>query len=159
MRRKFFEASKVSKNANSALVALGFITKIYAVEHELRGLAALSPDEFVKSRRQRVEPILRDFHAWLIPRSANTIPRPMFDKAITYSLGCWEWLSVYLKTPLLSPDNNRVENAILPFVISRKNWLLSESVLGAHASATLYSVIETAKGCDHAPYKYLKYIF
>lgn len=52
-----------------------------------------------------------------------------------------------------------MENAIRPFVIGRKNWLFSESVLGAHASATLYSVIETAKACGHEPYKYLKYIF
>jgi len=35
VRRKFFEASKVSKNANSALVALGFIAKLYTVEGEL----------------------------------------------------------------------------------------------------------------------------
>lgn len=159
VRRKFFEASKVSKNANSALVALGFITKLYAVEHELRGLAALSPDEFVNRRRQRVEPILRDFHAWLIQRSVNTVPGTILGKAIAYTLTCWERLSVYLDTPLLSPDNNRVENAIRPFVIGRKNWLFSESVLGAHASATLYSVIETAKACGHEPYKYLKYIF
>lgn len=27
------------------------------------------------------------------------------------------------------------------------------------SSATLYSVIETAKACGHAPYKYLKFIF
>lgn len=53
----------------------------------------------------------------------------------------------------------RVENAIRPFVIGRKNWLFAESVLGAHVSATLYSVIETAKACGHEPYKYLKYVF
>jgi hypothetical protein len=57
----------------------------------------------------------------------------------------------YLETPLLSPDNNRAENAIRPFVIGRKNWLFSESVLGVHASATLYSVIETVKACGHEP--------
>ena len=159
VRRKFFEASKVSKNANSALIALGFITRIYVVEQELRGMTTLRADEFVDRRRQRVEPILCQFHEWLIKRSTNTVPGTSIGKAITYALGCWERLSVYLETPLLSPDNNRVENAIRPFVIGRKNWLFSESVLGAHASATLYSVIETAKACGHEPYKYLKFIF
>ncbi len=48
---------------------------------------------------------------------------------------------------------------IRPFVVGRKNWLFSESVLGSHASATLYSVIESAKACGHEPYKYLNYIF
>lgn len=159
VRRKFFEASKVSKNANSALVALGFIAKLYTVEGELRSMATLTPERFVELRRDRVLPILDDFHEWLIKRSANTVPGTSIGKAISYTLGLWERLSVYLETPLLSPDNNRVENAIRPFVIGRKNWLFSESVLGAHASATLYSLIETAKGCGHEPYKYLKYIF
>jgi transposase len=159
VRRKFFEASKVSKNANSARIALGFIAKLYAVEQELRSATTKSSDEFVECRRQRVMPILQDFHAWLIQRSMNTVPGTSIGKAINYALGCWERLSVYLETPLLSPDNNQVENAIRPFVVGRKNWLFSESVLGAHASATLYSVIETAKACGHEPYKYLKYIF
>jgi len=53
---------------------------------------------------------------------------------------------MYLKMPLLSPDNNRVENLIRPFLIGRVNWLFLESVMGAHVIATLYSVIETAKG-------------
>lgn len=159
VRRKFFEASKVSKNANSALVALGFIAKLYAVESELRTMTTLSPDQFMALRRERVLPILDEFHQWLIKRSANTVPGTSIGKAISYTLGLWERLAVYLETPMLSPDNNRVENAIRPFVIGRKNWLFSDSVLGAHASATLYSVIETAKACGHEPYKYLKYIF
>jgi len=159
VRRKFFEASKVSKNANSALVALGFITKLYAVESELRAMTTLTPERFVELRRERVLPILSSFHEWLIQRSANTVPGTSIGKAISYALGLWERLLVYLETPVLSPDNNRVENAIRPFVIGRKNWLFSESVLGAHTSATLYSVIETAKACGHEPYKYLKYIF
>ena len=159
VRRKFFEASKVSKNANSALVALGFIAKLYTVEGELRAMTTLTPERFVELRRERVMPILDDFYEWLIKRSINTVPGTSIGKAISYTLGLWERLSVYLETPLLSPDNNRVENAIRPFVIGRKNWLFAESVLGAHVSATLYSVIETAKACGHEPYKYLKYIF
>ncbi len=50
------------------------------------------------------------------------------------------------------------ENAIRPFVIGRKNWLHSCSVKGAHASAAIYSVIETAKGNGLEPYAYLKHI-
>jgi len=159
VRRKFFEASKVSKNANSALVALGFIAKLYTVETELRAMTTITPERFLELRRERVIPILDDFHEWLMKRLANTVPGTSIGKAISYTLRLWERLSVYLETPLLSPDNNRVENAIRPFVIGRKNWLFSGSVLGAHASATLYSVIETAKACGHEPYKYLTYIF
>ena len=52
-----------------------------------------------------------------------------------------------------------VENAIRPFVIGRKNWLFSGSPVGAHASATLYSLIETAKANGIEPYRYLRHIF
>jgi hypothetical protein len=54
--------------------------------------------------------------------------------------------------------NNRAENAIRPFVIGR-NWLFSGSPQGAEASATLYSLIETAKANGLEPKAYLNYLF
>ena len=56
-------------------------------------------------------------------------------------------------------DNNLAENAILPFVIGRKNWLFSQSVKGVNASANLYSLIETAKANGLEPYTYLRVLF
>ena len=52
-----------------------------------------------------------------------------------------------------------VENAIRPFVVGRKNWLFSGSPRGAHASAGLYSLIETAKANGHEPFAYLVHLF
>ncbi len=56
-------------------------------------------------------------------------------------------------------DNNKVENAIRPFVIGRKGWLFSGSPRGAHASATLYTLVETAKANKLEPWAYLNYLF
>ena len=42
-------------------------------------------------------------------------------------------------------DNNYAEQAIRPFTIGRKNFVLIESSNGAKASAILYSLVETAK--------------
>ncbi|WP_037071003.1 transposase domain-containing protein, partial [Psychromonas arctica] len=53
---------------------------------------------------------------------------------------------------------NAAENAIRPFVVGRKNWLHSNSVKGANASAAIYSMIETAKANELEPYAYLSYI-
>jgi hypothetical protein len=44
-------------------------------------------------------------------------------------------------------------------VVGRKNWLFSDTVGGAKASANLYSLIETAKVWGVEPYQYLRYIF
>lgn len=56
-------------------------------------------------------------------------------------------------------DNNLVENAIRPFVIGRKNFLFCHTVNGANASATLYSLIETAKANGIEPYAYRRTVF
>ncbi|MDR2363801.1 MAG: transposase domain-containing protein [Spirochaetaceae bacterium] len=65
----------------------------------------------------------------------------------------------YVEHYLLSPDTNAVENAIRPFVLGRKGWLFCGSPRGAHAGAGIYSLIETAKGNGHEPYRYLCYVF
>jgi hypothetical protein len=44
-------------------------------------------------------------------------------------------------------------------VIWRKNWLFANTPRGAKASATIYSVIETAKENVLNPFKYLQYLF
>ncbi len=48
---------------------------------------------------------------------------------------------------------------IRPFAIGRKNWLFSHSVHGAQASATLYSLIATAKENDLHVEEYLNDLF
>ena len=65
----------------------------------------------------------------------------------------------YVEYELMTPDTNAIENAIRPFVVGRKNWLFSGSPHGAHSSAALYSLIETAKANGHEPYAYLSYLF
>ena len=44
-------------------------------------------------------------------------------------------------------------------VIGRKAWLFSGSPRGAQASATLYTLVETAKANGLEPWAYLNYLF
>ena len=80
-------------------------------------------------------------------------------KAVGYALTQWPKLIRYLDHPALTPDTNACENAIRPFVVGRKNWLFSGSPRGAAASATLFSIIETAKANGQEPYWYLRKLF
>jgi transposase len=80
-------------------------------------------------------------------------------KAMQYTLNQWEKLIVYIEAGFLKPDNNVAENAIRPFVLGRKNWLFAGGPNGAEASATFFSLIETAKANDLEPYAYLRYLF
>ena len=42
--------------------------------------------------------------------------------------------------------------------MGRKGWLFANSIAGAHAAATIYSIIETCKYHRIEPYDYLRYI-
>jgi len=158
VRRKFDEAGKASKNAGSAHEALGRIAKIYRIERDLRD-RKLSPGEFLRQRKDQVLPILEDFRQWLEVKSSQVPPSMLLGKAVSYARTEWPKLLRYLDSPYLTPDTNFVENSIRPFVIGRRNWLFSGSPRGAHASATLYSLIETARANSIEPYRYLRYLF
>ena len=55
-------------------------------------------------------------------------------------------------------SNNQVENAIRPIVVGRKNWLFSDTPDGAQASATVYTLMETAKANGLNPEKYISHL-
>ena len=58
----------------------------------------------------------------------------------------------------LELSNNRAERSVRPFAIGRKNWLFSNTSLGAKISAVIYSLVETAKTNGLNPASYLEYL-
>lgn len=98
-------------------------------------------------------------HSWMQDTQAKVPSQAALGKAITYLANQWPSLVSYLDDGAYPIDNNTVENAIRPFAAGRKNWLFSQSVAGAKASANLYSLIETAKANGLEPYRYLKQVF
>ncbi len=157
-RRKFFDASRVSKKPGSAAEGLKYIQKLYLIENELRG-KELSEFDFLSERKRQAEPILEKFGTWLEKRQQNVVPSTELGKAISYTIGQWSKLVNYLESPHLTPDNNACENAIRPFVLGRKNWLFSGSPNGAESSCGIYSLVETAKQNNLNPYDYLRKVF
>jgi transposase len=161
-RRKFMEAQKglgkTGKACSSIDIALSYIQKIYAVEHEGH-LNNYSPEQMKALRQEKAKPRLEDFHQWLNKKSSQVVPKNLMGKAVSYTLKQWDRLLVYLDHGEVTADNNTAENAIRPFMIGRKNWLFAGTPEGAKASALLYSLIETAKTNKLEPYKYLRYLF
>lgn len=72
-----------------------------------------------------------------------------------YFHGQWPKLVLYAEDGTLPISNNPCENAIRPFVLGRKGWLLATTAAGANASANLYSLVETCKANCVDPYQYL----
>ena len=54
-------------------------------------------------------------------------------------------MRVFLSDGNIPMDNNYAEQAIRPFTLGRKNFVLIEFSNGAKSSAVLYSLVETAK--------------
>ncbi|RDG28620.1 IS66 family transposase [Oceanispirochaeta sp. M1] len=157
-RRKFFEAAKATKSGGKANKALKLIQKIYSLEKELRS-SNLDDPLFVNRRREQVLPIWQEFHKWLKEMKASIPPKTKLGEAVSYTLNEYQKLVRYLKYAETTPDNNVAENAIRPFVIGRKNWLFCDTPGGAHASAIIYSLCETAKANNVEPQEYLYQLF
>ena len=79
--------------------------------------------------------------------------------AMTYLKNQWPYLTRHLDDGRYPIDNNRVENAIRPFVLGRKGWRFAASVNGAKASANLYSLVDMSKGHGLNPFECLMHVF
>ena len=156
VRRKFLEAAEGRRNTAAAHQMVALIGQLYAVE---RTLGDCSPDERKAAREQRSKPILEKIKSWLDAKVTQVLPKGLLGKAIGYALGLWPQLTTFLEDGHIPLDNNLAENAIRPFVVGRKGWLFSGSPRGAQASATLYSLVESAKANGLEPRAYLNFLF
>ncbi|MBU0499900.1 MAG: IS66 family transposase [Gammaproteobacteria bacterium] len=164
-RRKFDEAikaqgkkDKAKPKTGRAHQGLAYIQALYRIEREAKD-RELSPEDRGLLRQQKARPILDDLKAWLDKSLPHVPPKSAIGNALHYLNNQWPYLIRYLEDGRLPIDNNLAERAIRPFVIGRKNWLFSATPAGAHASAKLYSLIETAKANGHEPYAYLHQVF
>jgi len=159
-RRKFKEAQiaqpKGAKvKTSKADMALSLINKLYLIE---RKIVDLSPDDKLRMREEKSLPILKKLKIWLDQNKSRVAKDSLTGKAITYLHNQWPKLIVYCTEGELRISNILAENAIRPFVIGRKAWLFSDTPDGAKASATHYSLIETAKLHGIDPFRYFQHI-
>ena len=160
-RRKFDEALKAQGNskpakAGKASKGLIYIQKLYRIEKQIKHL---DPEERYRQRQQQAVPLLVEIRTWLDKSLPQVPPTSLTGKALCYLDNQWHKLIRYCEDGRLEIDNNATERTIRPFVIGRNNWLFSDTVEGARASANLYSLIETVKAHGVEPYRYLRHVF
>ena len=156
-RRKFIEAQKAQPKGKTgrADMALNLINKLYGIEREGKDV---SDEQRLLLRQQKSDPVLTQLKGWLDKTHGQVTPQSALGKAIGYLANNWSKLIRYTEAGHLPIDNNPAERAIRPFVIGRKNWLFSDTAKGAHASALIYSLVETAKANGQEPYAWLRYV-
>lgn len=157
LRRKFFEAVPTGKTSGtqptSAETGLQYCDKLFAIEEKLKDLTA--EERYVK-RLELEKPVLDAFWCWL--DTVNALQGSALGKAITYARNQKPYMENYLLDGRCALSNNAAENAIRPFTVGRKNWLFADTPKGAAASATVYSLIETAKANGLNVYAYLQHL-
>ena len=158
VRRRFVDATHGRKNTAAAHQMVALIRKLYQIERSAKE-ADKSPDERQAIRQEQAGPILDRIKEWLDQKVVQVLPKSPLGEAIAYTLGLWPKLTTYLEDGHIEIDNNKAENAIRPFVIGRKNFLFSGSPRGADASATMYTLVESAKANSLEPWAYLNYLF
>jgi hypothetical protein len=145
----------VTKKQGLADKGVKFIKTLYEIEEQAKVLSDFDRQEM---RQKLSKPILEEMKIWIDEVVSSVPPKSTLGKALGYASREWPYLTRYLNDGRLHIDNNFVENKIRPFALGRKNWLFSQSVEGAEASAVLYSLIETAKANGLEPYRYLRHV-
>ncbi|UQG58267.1 MULTISPECIES: IS66 family transposase [unclassified Marinobacter] len=162
-RRKYVEATKAAKpqgkgkptKASKADVALSHINKLYAIERQIK---ELSVDERYRIRQELSVPRLKTLKTWLEANVSKVAKGTLTRKAMDYTLNQWSTLVGYCERSDLQISNVLAENAIRPFALGRKAWLFADTSRGARASATCYSLVETAKANSLEPSAYIQYV-
>jgi transposase len=166
-RRKFTDAlkgaghrrkkgSKRRTQHSQAEAGLRFLQKLYTIERRAQDA---TPEERLRVRQAESLRVVAALRAWLDRAKDAVVPQSLTGKAVAYLDAQWPKLVRVFDYGFVPLDTNRVENAVRPFALGRKNWLFAETVGGAEASANLYSVVETAKANGLEPWAYLQHVF
>jgi transposase len=162
-RRKFTDAlkglgkgAKKSKKLNLARQGLARINELFEIERACRDA---SPQERYAIRQEKLAPKLEALREW-VDASLDRVPKDsLTGKAIGYLHRQWPKLKNVLLDGRLPIHTNDVERSIRPFAVGRRNWLFAGTPKGAKASASLYSLVETAKANGLDPWTYLAHVF
>ena len=161
-RRDYADALKALKGDAKELAhetvahkALVQIAAIYKAEEALKELTA---EERYDRRQREVKPLVEAYFAWVHEQDPACVLSEKTREGLKYSLNQEKYLKVFLEDGNIPIDNSATERAIRPFTIGRANWHIIDTIHGAEASATIYSLVETAKANQLKIYEYLKHL-
>lgn len=145
-RRPFAEFIKsVGQDTAKGSIAQEAYRMITEIMHIDNTFDDLSVTDRKKQRQLVLLEKVDAYFAWAKQKYSQVTHNSTIGKALAYSINQEEYLRVFLSDGNVPMDNNYAEQAIRPFTIGRKNFVMIESSTGAKASAILYSLVETAK--------------
>ena len=155
-RRKFSDALKGRRHGSEAHLILKDIATLFRLDKKMNHL---SGQALLDQRSKHIKPWCEKFKARLEKLSPLYPAKGLMTEAIGYSLNNWDSLTAFLQHADLVITNDPVERSIRPFTTGRRNWIFSGGPRGAHASAFMYTLVESAKANDLEPKRYLTMLF
>lgn len=158
LRRYYLEAIPLDSGkkeipGSGGAIGRAYCDKLFRLERKWKGL---TPEERKNNRLIYSIPVLEAFFSWAENTFTNQVN---LKKALGYTLNHKKYFTNFLLDGRIPLSNNLSEIAVKPVAITRKNSLFSDSPKGAEASATVFSIINTAAANNLDAYKYLEYLF
>lgn len=155
-RRPFADFIKSIKGSSDGSIAQEAYTMITELLHIDNGLDDLPSDDRLRQRQLVLLSKVDAYFEWVKLKYSQVTHNSTIGKALAYSIHQEPYLRTFLSDGDVPMDNNYAEQAIRPFTIGRKNFVLIESSNGAKASAMIYSLVETAKANNLNVYQYFE---
>ena len=144
---------KQAAKGSLAQEAYDMITEIMHIDNDYDDLSAR--DRKIQ-RQKHLQKKVDAYFAWVKTKYDQVTHNSVIGRALAYSIHQEEYLRKFLSDGNIPMDNNYAEQAIRPFTIGRKNFVIIKSDGGAKASAMLYSLAETAKANLVNTYQYFE---
>lgn len=156
-RRPYAEFIKsVGASAAKGSIAAEAYSMITEMMHLDNGFDDLSNRDRKKQRQLVLQDKVDAYFEWVKLKYSQVTHNSVIGRALAYSINQEEYLRMFLTDGRIPMDNNYAEQAIRPFTIARKNFVLMESDNGAKASAMIFSIAETAKANSINTYDYFE---
>ena len=157
-RRPFSEFIKSLGKETDAKGTIAFEAQNLITEmmHIDNGFDDLPAEDRIRQRQLILKPKVDAYFEWVKKKYLQVTHNSIIGKALAYSIHQEKYLRTFLLDGDVPMDNNPAEQAIRPFTIGRKNFVLIDSSNGAKASAMIYSLVETAKANQINTYKYFE---
>lgn len=155
-RRPFADFIKFIKDSAEGTIAHEAHTMITEMLYIDNGFDDLPSNDRLKQRQLVLSEKVDAYFAWLKCKYNQVTHNSTIGRALAYSIHQEPYHRTFLTDGDVPMDNNYAEQAIRPFTISCKNFVLIVSSKGDRTSAMIYSLVETAKANHLNVYQYLE---
>jgi len=122
-------------------------------------VGTLTEQQRLELRIRESQPIVTEFHRWLVAQYERELPKSKLRGAIGYMTNRWEAFQRYLECGAIPIDNNRTEAALKFAILGRRAWLFFGNSHAGETAATLFTLTKSCNRHHIDPFAYLRDVY